>query len=121
MTLIKCSDCSKEISKNAENCPACGAPTALKNKKQGYSFAVFTLVYSIVAILMPPILGQALIPIGFILCIATLLKRKILIGLFSLFICTAGMIAVIDAHQKLQKAVNDLNESAEQLQNLGNK
>ena len=31
--LIKCSDCEKEISVNADACPHCGAPTELKKNK----------------------------------------------------------------------------------------
>lgn len=37
MALIKCNDCSKEVSSNASNCPYCGNPinTAVKCPKCG--------------------------------------------------------------------------------------
>lgn len=39
MALVKCRECEKEISDKAEDCPACGAPTLIKERKKGGAFA----------------------------------------------------------------------------------
>ena len=42
MALVKCTDCGKEVSENAETCPNCGNPVRLESKK--LSSAAITLI-----------------------------------------------------------------------------
>lgn len=52
-TLIACPDCKKEISRNAEACPHCGAPNkALSSKKSFNIFYIIILVFVFVIFFM---------------------------------------------------------------------
>jgi len=85
MALIKCSECGKEISSNAEVCPSCGALTRYGKrfrKKQkvksrsniqglGCLTIIFAVVLGVTVIGMP--LAAPIGVIGFIILIAGLL------------------------------------------------
>lgn len=44
MALINCHECSKQVSTQAKNCPACGAPVKLKMTKQSWAALLFSFV-----------------------------------------------------------------------------
>ena len=48
MNLVKCPDCSKEVSKNAQKCPHCGA----KLKMGGFSKTIIIIIGIFVAIVL---------------------------------------------------------------------
>ena len=51
-TLIACRDCKKEISRNAEACPHCGAPTISSNKKKNNKKIFFLILICVFAIII---------------------------------------------------------------------
>lgn len=46
--LIKCSDCEKEISVNADACPHCGAPTRIKLNKKSDNIKIYIILAIII-------------------------------------------------------------------------
>ena len=52
MALIKCSECEKEMSSNALNCPHCGAPNkeAQAKETQQKSKGVTSIVFSVIGL-----------------------------------------------------------------------
>lgn len=99
MALIKCSECGKEISDKAENCPNCGCPvqnnvtensTDIKNEQKSKKGKVSGL--SIVALVLS-ILGCTFI-IGIILAVVDLCKkdgRNKTCSIIALVICGAWL------------------------------
>ena len=108
MALVNCKECQHSISDNAEECSACGAPTKLKAMKSGSILAMFTLAFTLVAICMPMFLAQALIPLAGLLSIATLFKRRFIIGAVCLALSAVGMSAVAQKQAELQKGLDQL-------------
>ena len=45
MALIKCSECDKEVSSKAVNCPSCGNPIKKEKKKSGGCLKLFILIF----------------------------------------------------------------------------
>ena len=108
MALVKCKECGKDISDKAEQCPACGAPTALKEKKTGGAFAGFVFLFTLFSLFMPMILSQALIPIAMLLSLVALLKKKFLVGLVCLGLSAIGMSSVIEKQEQIHKSLDKL-------------
>ena len=108
MALVKCKECDKDVSDKAEQCPACGAPTALKEKKKGGVFAVFVVLFTLFSLLMPMILAQALIPVAILLSLIALVRKRFLVGLVCLGLSAAGMSSVIDKQEQLKKSLDKL-------------
>lgn len=108
MALVKCKECARDISDKAEQCPACGAPTVLKEKKKGGAFAVFVVLFTLFSLLMPMILSQALIPIAMLLSLIALFRKRFLVGFLCLGLSTVGMSSVIDKQEQLQKSLDKL-------------
>lgn len=83
MPLTNCSDCKKEISTNAENCPNCGAPLKqksiiTKDLSFGSLISAMIILLGLILIFTGKILGLILIVIGVILL---LIRMKIWIGI----------------------------------------
>ena len=61
MTLIKCSECGKEVSDKATNCPNCGAPVNRTNIDKeitaGKKVAIFCIVILLIAIICAFVFG----------------------------------------------------------------
>jgi hypothetical protein len=83
MPLINCSECKKEVSTKAENCPNCGAPLkrgSLMNNYLGFGslISLMIILLGLILIFTGKILGLILILVGVILL---LVKVKIWSGL----------------------------------------
>lgn len=54
MTLVKCKECGKEISKNAMKCPHCGAqlPTLTQSQRVVWAVVMFIIIFIPVMILL---------------------------------------------------------------------
>ena len=49
--LITCPDCKKEISRNAEACPHCGAPTRIKLNKKSVNSKIYIILAIIILVI----------------------------------------------------------------------
>jgi hypothetical protein len=60
MNIIKCLDCGKDVSKNAESCPSCGAPIKPKSKGGCLKFGCLGLVILFaIGSIVPAIVGAS--------------------------------------------------------------
>ena len=60
MNIIKCNDCGKDVSKNAEACPSCGAPIKAKSKGGCFKFGCLGLVVLFaIGSVVPAIVGAS--------------------------------------------------------------
>lgn len=114
MALVKCSECDKEISDKAETCPSCGSPTKVKKAKSGQAFAIFTLLFTVMAALMPMIISQGLLPLAIVFSLVTLYKRRFVIGGLCLLVSVVGFMSVLDTQERLHKSVEDLKNIGKQ-------
>jgi len=108
MGLVKCKECGKDISEKAEQCPACGAPTAMGEKKRGGAFAVFVALFTLFSLCMPMILSQALIPIAILLSLIALARKRYLVGLICLGLSVVGMSSVMEKQEQIRKSIDNL-------------
>lgn len=118
MALIKCSECEKEFSDKAPNCPQCGAPnpnshsdapsshagsasnssTVIINQGSGGNGLGTTgLVFAILALFLGwvPILGWVLWLMGLIFCLVGLFKAPRVTAIVGLVITLIDLIILI--------------------------
>ncbi|MEK7486338.1 MAG: hypothetical protein AABZ60_18605 [Planctomycetota bacterium] len=76
MSLIKCSECSKEVSDKAPNCPNCGNPISTASVVQATGASVQTTEGTGKKLKFHLLISSALVAVGFIAMILILNKEK---------------------------------------------